>query len=350
MANAADLGIAAGADWTLTTFTAEKSGRIVTLNARLTYNGPTLTADAAGNLADKGVFDGLPVGWRPADTAVFAWSRGAGVHSGTGAVSALGKVTFQTFAPGASLASGHVVVLTATFPAADPPPTICTFTPPGGDTSRLGRPADRSAGPLLVYCHGVSGDETEFSLAAYDDLRDWLIRNGWAWLEVNASGPGWGNDTQRACYRAAYDYALTLWAPSHVVIFGRSMGGLVASWLYTADPVLSQADGLILCSAVQDADAMRGIYGTSIDAAHPNGTTDRSPLTWTPDLYDGRRVLWQNATDDEIVPAPAHGFAQRDRVAHRLALSVVDTAPGDHASTRSRSAAQEAFLAQLTRP
>lgn len=345
MTSAAELGVQAGVDWTIVTFAAEKLGRLVTLNARLTYSGSAITADSAGNLSDRGVLDGLPPGWRPADSAVFSWSRGAGVHAGTGAVSAGGKVSVQTFAPGAQLSPGHVIVLTATYPAADPPPAISAFTPQGGDASRLGRPAGRDSGPLLVYCHGVSGNEQEFSLPAYDDLRAWMNSNGWAWLEVNAGGPGWGNDTQCTAYRAAYDHALTMWQPTSVVIFGRSMGGVVASWLYLCDPVLSQADGLILCSAVQDIDAMRGIYGASIDAALPDGESGRSPLRWDRELYDGRRVLWQNALDDTIVPPAAHGFAQRDRVASRLATSVVDTATGDHASTRSRSRAQIAFLA-----
>lgn len=243
--------------------------------------------------------------------------------------------------------------------------TVTTFTPDGGDASRFGKVAGATGGPLLIYCHGVGGSETEFSIGDYSGLRAWMHDNEWAWMEALATGPGWGNQAQRDCYRAAFDHVTGIYDVTDVVVFGRSMGGLVASWLYLYDAAIAPAaKGLILCSAVQDImDTYDGTSGTSsfrtsIRAAY--GTTDKAttqaaivghnPVDFPAGDYAGKAVLFQSGTEDDIVNPAENVQEQQGRVEGQLAVNASDYVPGDHYVTRPRWSQHVSFMTTVVPP
>jgi len=237
-----------------------------------------------------------------------------------------------------------------------------TFTTAGGDAARFGKPATATGGPLLVYCHGLGGDETEFSLADYDALRSWMLSNGWAWVEANGTGPGWGNDAQRAAYRAAYDHVTAGYAVTDVVLFGRSHGGIVSSWLYLYDTAIApKAKGLILCAGVQDliwgydsggfSTTIKTAYGTTSRPATVTAVTGHNPIGFPAADYAGKAVLFQYGDADTVVDPSANVLAQQARVASVLTVNQTDVAPGgDHYVPRARVAAHTAFLQTVATP
>lgn len=236
-----------------------------------------------------------------------------------------------------------------------------TVTPTGGDATRVWRDPAVTSGPLLVYCHGVGGSETEFGIADYAAFRTWLDTRGWTAVEANAGGPGWGNDTQRACYRAAVEHVQTLQTVTDIVVFGRSMGGIIGTWLHLHDPVIAPLSrGLIACASVQDIGwAYDNGFGGSLRAAHGTGsrsttldaTIGRDPIRMPATDYAGTSVLWQYGTADTVVDPLANVIAQRDRVAPGLTLSVTDEeVGGDHYTVRTRTSAYTSFLNTLFPP
>ena len=238
--------------------------------------------------------------------------------------------------------------------------TASTFTA-GGEAARLWRNPSVSSGPLLVYCHGVGGSETEFGHADYTALRAWLDTHGWSVVESNAGGAGWGNDAQRAAYRAAVDHVDTLHDVTHIVVFARSMGGIVGSWLHLYDESIApRSRGLILCSSVQDVmwaydnnfhATIRTAYGVTNRTDALAATAGRSPIEFPAADYTGARALWQTGDADTIVDPLFNVIANRDRVQAGLALSVTDIDPGgDHYTPRARVDAHTAFLTAVTPP
>lgn len=93
------------------------------------------------------------------------------------------------------------------------------------------RPADSPAKGVVLYFHGNRGNIERYSGVAPD-----FTRNGyevWVW-----DYPGFGKSTGEFSEQKLYDYALVLyklarsrWAPSQIVIYGRSMGTGVAAEL-----------------------------------------------------------------------------------------------------------------------
>ena len=232
--------------------------------------------------------------------------------------------------------------------------TTTTFTA-GGDTALLWRNPLVSSGPLLIYCHGVGGDQTEFGLADYAGLRSWLHDQGWAALEANGGGPGWGNQTQRDTYRAAYDVVAADYEVTDVIVFGRSMGGIIGSWLHLYDPAISaKSKGLILCGAVQDlgwaydatfATSIRAAYGTSDRTSTMTAVAGHNPIDFPAGDYAGSSILFQAGDADTIVSGADNVLAQHTRVSGQLAFDVVDVEPGgDHYTVRTRTTVHTEFI------
>jgi len=241
---------------------------------------------------------------------------------------------------------------------------INTFTPSGGDASRFGKVAGRSSGPMLLYCHGVGGNENEFSISDYANLRSWMHDNGWAWAEALATGPGWGNQAQRNCYSATVEYIGNSYDITDIVIFGRSMGGLVASWLYLYSSIVDLCRGLILCSSVQDImdmydgtsgtssfrTSIRNAYGTVDKATTVAAIAGHNPIDFPSEDYTGKAILFQTGTEDDIVNPVENVQKQNTRVSTFLSLNVIDYIAGDHYITRPRWEQHSAFMDSVILP
>lgn len=225
--------------------------------------------------------------------------------------------------------------------------TVSSFTALGASyDSRLAVPDGLSGAsgiPLLFYFHGAGGDETE--LTAGSNLA--LIRNafldaGFALLESDAGGANWGNDTSRDEYQRAFVHARSTISVGSVVCFGRSMGGIPASYAATQDPIISpHVDGLLLNSAAQSLEwqydngntsAIRTAYGFATDGEFDAATAGHDPLDdYDAADYAGLSVYWWGGTADTTVPpennaVPMH--AKVGKTARRTGITLVNGA--DH--------------------
>jgi hypothetical protein len=94
---------------------------------------------------------------------------------------------------------------------------------------------------LLIYCHGVGGDEANFDVSRSKTTRNMMMERGdFIVLQSNAGGPNWGNQPALSDYHAAYDLARRLFNVKYVFTYGQSMGGFPALLLKVKEglPVL----------------------------------------------------------------------------------------------------------------
>ncbi|NKR75862.1 alpha/beta hydrolase [Rhodococcus hoagii] len=188
--------------------------------------------------------------------------------------------------------------------------------------------------PTILYTHGAGGAYNQFAtLAAWSGLRDWIIDHGGAWVEgsgglTEAAGQGnWGNTGARAAYVAYLEWAATKIDIGPVIPLGRSMGGVIAPWLYLRSPIASQCAGMIVSSGVQTLtygtrDSVNGAlkptgqyfgqaildaYGAADYAEFVTKSADFDPMNFMPSLWDGKKVLQLVGTADATVPRAVRG-------------------------------------------
>jgi pimeloyl-ACP methyl ester carboxylesterase len=203
------------------------------------------------------------------------------------------------------------------------PYTVTKFTSSAGEDAWRGV-ADARAGagniPVVLFCHGNPGSvltsaDTQFQLSSYAMTRNWLIDNGWGFIEAHGAGAGWGNQASRAAYEAAYSDVASLWDIGKVIVVGRSMGALVGAWLAALSPVVSpKCAGFVSLSGTADltnrystAGAsdranMNAAYGVTDDASWRAAVAGFDPLLVPLETWDGRNALIQWDTSDTTAP------------------------------------------------
>jgi pimeloyl-ACP methyl ester carboxylesterase len=227
--------------------------------------------------------------------------------------------------------------------------------------------------PTILYAHGSGGAHNQFmTLSAWEGLRNWLIDNGCAIVEGSggvddtAGETNWGNATARLAYVAYLNWAATLIDIGPVVPLGRSMGGLIAPWLYLRSSIASQCVGLIVNSGVQTISyggsassvvrfgtPFKAAYGVTTDEELIAASADHDPMNFTPSLWDGKKVLQLVGDADTTVPPSTRGaYPLRALYAGRPAVDLVDVrAGGDHSSTNGsylQVTAMTEFLSSLS--
>ncbi|AEV51868.1 alpha/beta fold hydrolase [Prescottella equi] len=233
--------------------------------------------------------------------------------------------------------------------------------------------------PTILYSHGAGGAYNQFAtLAAWAGLRDWIIDHGGAWVEGSggltdtAGQNNWGNADARAAYVAYLEWAATKIDIGPVVPLGRSMGGVVAPWLYLRSPIAAQCVGLIVNSGVQTLtygtrDSVNGslkptgqyfgqtildAYGAANYDEFVTKAADFDPMNFMPSLWDGKKVLQLVGTADTTVPRAIRGADPLRAIYSGLLsddrLDVRDG--GDHSQANGsylQSAAMTAFLTDI---
>jgi hypothetical protein len=265
---------------------------------------------------------------------------------------------------GARLAAGIMTRRTTS----GTPFSVLSSTIPGHDQATLAVPNSPTGPvPLLVFCHGSGGGFDQFTTASvWQPMRDWLIDNGWGWVEgtgapTPAAGEnGWGNAAARAAYLAYIAWAKTQVDAGPLVVLGRSMGGIVAHWLAGRSPIAGEVAGLIANAAVSTMFVGDGPgAGTSVSrssAAYfsnlgdafgvPYGSTpdwyqqlqvaaaDYAPENWAPSTWTGKKILHLYGTTDTSVPwYPRGGSRLREIWAGRPAIDRVAYNGGDHGAS-----------------
>lgn len=246
------------------------------------------------------------------------------------------------------------------------PYTVTAVTVTGHGTARWGV-ADAVAGtsniPAILYAHGAGGDSTQFAtLAAWKGLRDWLIDNGWAWVEgsggATQGAQNWGNPAAQEAYPAYLARAEETLDIGEVVLLGRSMGGLVTAWLYAQWSGRARFSGWINNSGVTailtgngdsgapsaERNSLRYFgatmwdaygqtdYGAAVSAVQAAGT---APELWPASVWDAKSILCCYGDADTTVPFYPRGAEPvRTLWAGHPAIDQVSLRPGgDHGQT-----------------
>ncbi len=226
-----------------------------------------------------------------------------------------------------------------------------------------------SALPFVLYCHGAGGAYNQFTtLAAWEGLRTWLVDNGFGWVECSGNNDNWGNIAGRTAYEQAYQWAagaLPL-ANGKLIVIGRSMGGLVSSWLYTQSTIVApQAAGWVCSSGVVNLEhrysvhsgessksAMRSKFGATSDADFITKSTPSDPMKFDLSVWSGKKILNLIGTADDNVEPPFNGTMLKDRVQGTVALNGYDVkVGGDHGTvngTYFQVPAMTSFISNVT--
>lgn len=228
------------------------------------------------------------------------------------------------------------------------PYTVATISDPTAGTIRYGYPSSLPADMVTVlYAHGSGGAYNQFeTLSAWTGLRNALIDAGAGWIESTGGGTrSWGNPDAQAAYEAAYTRVAAVLDLGDVVILGRSMGGLVAAWLYTQSSVVP-AVGLIVNSGVQDVVAyydgtspesqasILTAWGAADRAALVTASATDNPVNYPASDWAGLNVMQLVGTADTTVPRADHGDAMRTVYAGQPAIDLLDVRTGgDHSQT-----------------
>lgn len=242
--------------------------------------------------------------------------------------------------------------------------TVHTATVAGGGATYWGVP-DASTGPVpaVLYCHGAAGAANQFAtLAAWTGLRDWLIDNGWIWIEGAGGGSQpWGNQASQDAYDASFDHVDALLDIDYVVVLGRSMGGAVGARLYV-DRRVGDARwvGFISNSGVQDlvwaydwdggrwTAAFNSAWGVSSKPQFEAAVAGLNPIDGPATEWAGAKViqLWGDA--DDTVPPADNAIAMRAMYAGQPTVDGFDVrAGGDHSSTNGSYLEVDAMTAFL---
>ncbi len=231
--------------------------------------------------------------------------------------------------------------------------TVYPFT--AGGESAWRAIADNSVGgssiPAVLFCHGnpgaVSTDADQQFGAGYTTLRNWLIDNGWAYIEGHGAGANWGNTAGRNAYEAMFAATVATWAISKVIVIGRSMGALVGAWLASQSNVVAPyCAGFVslsgtadlsnrwLTAGTTDRANLETAYGVSGETAFRAAVATFDPLLATLSTWDGRNAIMQWDTSDTTVPYTVNGQAWDTKYGPRLTLRCTQsTTGGDHNST-----------------
>jgi pimeloyl-ACP methyl ester carboxylesterase len=183
--------------------------------------------------------------------------------------------------------------------------------------------------PAILYAHGSGGAANQFAtLSAWDGLRDWLIDNGWAFIEGAGGGlTSWGNAAARAAYPAYLAHVEGILDIDKVVLLGRSMGGLVTAWLYAQYSGKARFSGWINNSGVSTI--FEGTLGSGTVSLRPTGeyfgasmfpawgVSDYAGLTtaaaayapesWAASVWAGKHILACYGDADTTVPFTPRG-------------------------------------------
>jgi pimeloyl-ACP methyl ester carboxylesterase len=252
--------------------------------------------------------------------------------------------------------------------------TVYPFTSSAGESCRRAiadTAFDDENVPLVIFCHGnpgtdVTSADQQFT-QGYTTQRNWMLDNGWGYVEGHGAGANWGNQDARAAYRAMYDDTLAVWDVGWNVVIGRSMGGLVGAYLASRDPKISRrCRGFVHLSATADLTNRYSTASTSDKAAlltaydAPDESSlmwavrDHDPLLVDPAAWYGRRAIVQYDTGDASVPPAINALPWIDRFGSQLALlRITETTGGDHNSTPNsptHAAATIAFLQEVLIP
>lgn len=243
--------------------------------------------------------------------------------------------------------------------------TVYPFT--AGGESAWRAIADNSVGgssiPAVLFCHGnpgaVSTDADQQFGAGYTTLRNWLIDNGWAYIEGHGAGANWGNTAGRNAYEAMFAATVATWAISKVIVIGRSMGALVGAWLASQSNVVAPyCAGFVSLSGTADLSNrwstagttdranLETAYGVSGETAFRAAVATFDPLLATLSTWDGRNAIMQWDTSDSTVPYTANGQAWDTKYGPRLTLRrTQSTTGGDHNSTPNNATHTAATIA-----
>ena len=194
----------------------------------------------------------------------------------------------------------------------------------------------RNNNTLVLYTHGDGGDKNSAeSASVYNPLVIAILNQGWLFLQHDGNGDNWGSPTAQTTYENAIAWVKAQYSIKNVVIFGGSMGNLVAlnmlksnpsnyTHYYAAQPVCS----LSWSFSTWPKPDILAAYGFSLDADYGAFCANRNPIFFNPLTFKNIKVRVCSSTGDTVVPEASNALLLIKQL--RLNTIVHDVATGEH--------------------
>ena len=215
--------------------------------------------------------------------------------------------------------------------------------------------------PMVLYCHGADGGANQFAtLPAWVPFREWLLDHGRGYMECTGGGAQpWGAPVSRTAYEALFALVDTKIDIGLLYLLGRSMGAVVAHWLYTQSVIATRVSGMIDNSGVSNlaqsyeqgnwTDFMRAAYGATTDAEFYANSVGHDPMLFPASSWDGKKMLTLVGSADTTVPPASHGLALRNHYLGHPTIDLLDTRTGGNHSGTNGSYLQVDAMANFIR-
>lgn len=196
---------------------------------------------------------------------------------------------------------------------------------------------------VVVFFHGISGDEYNFDLERNEGHRDWLMDEGrFAVIASNGAGKNCGNTAGNVAYRKALDYFDRTYARDQLVTYGQSMGGLLAA-LVVADATWPPVAGVVGISPVLNLESffdngypspVRNAYGFTGSTFDDAATAGHDPVNdYAGSVYaEARFRLYASSADTAVLKAENADELATLVAGHTSEVEVV-ACTGGHLST-----------------
>jgi acetyl esterase/lipase len=186
-----------------------------------------------------------------------------------------------------------------------------------------------SGSPLILYCHGATGDQNQVTdIDVIWESLNVLRSNGYAVASGYFGGDLWGNSAALDKLAALYASLVGSYSPSRVILWGVSMGGHLAQKAL-ADSRFAAIKGAYLAMPVCNLATITSL-SASIAAAYPGGTTGQSATDLAGSVFTDKRLRYVASAGDTVVPKASNTDAMRDKVAAHATEYGLVTATGDH--------------------
>lgn len=112
--SAADLGVSAAANFSITSYEAYRVDNLRYIRFTLARSGATLTGSAVGNIADTAALTTLPADWLPSGYVSFVFEC-SGTTFGTGMLNTNGSIVLKTLHATGTIASGNSIIASVVY-------------------------------------------------------------------------------------------------------------------------------------------------------------------------------------------------------------------------------------------
>jgi pimeloyl-ACP methyl ester carboxylesterase len=193
---------------------------------------------------------------------------------------------------------------------------------------------------VVVYFHGLGGNEFSISDAAHNGMTTALVNAGFAVVSSAAGGDAFGNAASQHNYVILGGAAAEHYGTENIFFIAESMGAIAAANLL-ATKLTQRVRGFAAINPMLDLAAVAPQYqSTVVESYSEQSIKESNPMNMPVEAFQNKKMRFYVSRDDPQVPADANAFAFKERFGSAADISVVECS----GSTIDRSCYQGADL------